>query len=126
MDETIRIRLIDGNRARNKRCYMDLNKMEKDKLYLWSCEKQESLQEEKSTKKDSYYNKRCESDYLTEYNIENVKDITRVVEELCRINSTYEDIKKVLTIAMLKNKQIDEKNENVNKQDVLPTFIYNF
>jgi len=104
------------------------NNFEKEKLYQWACDNDDFREVLKDKNVDSYFEIKDHENYLREYKIENAKDVRLLVEELCNTNRRYEDIKKVITVAALKNR-VEQNNREVGNdeyQEALPTFIYNF
>lgn len=117
---------------------MDKNNREKEMLYQWAKSNSGNycFQEIDRTK-GSYFEQRdhdtYSSQYIREYAVESLPELTKELDILWADNETMCQIKKVVAVAALKNKPVQQevrsetKTENkAETKDKMPAFIYNF
>ena len=118
---------------------MNKNEREKKILYEWGLQNKEEYRFNGiDREKESYFVKRDEDvgSYIREYGFETLPELMRELDVLWGEDEVMSRIKRVVSIAALKNKptkaiQEEVMMDNLDKksretEDKLPAFIYNF
>lgn len=111
----------------------DINVLEKEKIYQWSCDNYSQEIEDKYFTKinkdsESYFEKKVYSiEYCHEYTFQTADELRNELLALWKDNMIMEEICQTVIVAAMKNKQLDsDKKRNLKNMEEVKPFIYNF
>lgn len=84
------------------------------------------------TEKKSYFVRRTDELYIREYAFETLPEVMKEINALWENDEMMEEIKRIIGVAAMKNKPVrtvekkQQEDGQVDKEERLPAFIYNF